>query len=472
VTQQATALHPAHAEKAFSWRFTAPLFLGASLNPINSSMIATALVPIATALRVSVGHTAVLVAALYLASAVAQPTAGKLAEEFGPRRVFTSGIVLVLVGGVVGSLAQNLATLIVARVLIGCGTSCGFPSAMLMIRRRAASAGMTQAPGGVLGGLAIAGTVTAAVGLPIGGLIVGWWGWRSTFLFNVPVALVALTAAFVWIPADAPGSGRRQPAEIARRIDVLGILFFGGAMIALLVFLLSLPRLNYAALAVVVVVAALMLWWELRATTPFIDLRLLASNTALSRTYARISLTYLGVYSVMYGISQWLEASRGYSPEQTGLLILPMTALAALISGPISQRNLIRGPLIAAATSSLIGSVAMLLLDQHSPAVLVVAITLIFGITVGTTAVGNQTALYTEVPPHVMGTAAGLFRTFGYVGSIASSAIISVIFRAKTDDAGLRSITLILIGVSVVVLLMTVLDRQLRSPTRTPARTR
>lgn len=56
---------------AFPWRFVTPLFMGSSLNAINSSLIATALVLIAAAVHVSVGQTAVLVAALYLASAIA-----------------------------------------------------------------------------------------------------------------------------------------------------------------------------------------------------------------------------------------------------------------------------------------------------------------------------------------------------------------------------------------------------------------
>ena len=73
------------AQGAFGWRFVTPLFMGSALNPVNSSLIATALVPIAAAMGVSVGRTAVLVSALYLASSIAQPTAGKLAEEFGPR---------------------------------------------------------------------------------------------------------------------------------------------------------------------------------------------------------------------------------------------------------------------------------------------------------------------------------------------------------------------------------------------------
>jgi len=59
-------------------------------------MIATALVPIASYIHVSVAHTTLLVTSLYLASSIAQPTAGKLSEEFGPRRVFLTGILLVL----------------------------------------------------------------------------------------------------------------------------------------------------------------------------------------------------------------------------------------------------------------------------------------------------------------------------------------------------------------------------------------
>jgi MFS family permease len=96
-----TISHPRDTQ-AFGWRIVTPLLTAASLNPINSSVIATALVPLAIALHIPVGRTAILVSSLYLASAIAQPTAGKLAEEFGPRIVFLAGAVLVMLGGVVG----------------------------------------------------------------------------------------------------------------------------------------------------------------------------------------------------------------------------------------------------------------------------------------------------------------------------------------------------------------------------------
>ena len=86
---------------------------------------------------------------------------------------------MVLMGGVLGGFGRNLTMLVVSRILIGVRTSSAYPSAMLLIRRRAESSGMLKPPGNVLGALQIAGVVTAAVGLPIGGVLVDAWGWRT-----------------------------------------------------------------------------------------------------------------------------------------------------------------------------------------------------------------------------------------------------------------------------------------------------
>ena len=445
----------------FGRRSVTPLVMGSALNPVNSSVIATALVPIAAALHIPVGRTSILVSSLYLACAIAQPTAGKLAEEFGPRRVFLAGILLVLAGGLVGGLGNDLAVLVIARVLIGAGTSCGYPSAMVIIRRRSHQAGLTEPPGSVLGSLAIAGSATVAIGPPIGGLLVGGLGWRSAFLLNVPLTAVALAMTLAWVPRDARSAAGRKIAEVAARIDLGGIVLFGGMLAALLVFLMSLPHPGWDALAISAVLAALLAARELRAATPFIDLRLLASHRALTRTYLRFGLTLLGVYVVLYGITQWMEAARGLSPEQAGLVLLPMGAVAAAVSHPVSRRNLVRGPLVACAAFMLLASVGTLFITSHSPVIALVAVMVLFGVVVGTTSVGNQTALYLQSPPESLGTASGLSRTFGYIGSIASATITSIVFRTRVSDAGLHDMALILVGAAVVVLLLTLLDHQL-----------
>ncbi|MEU8973429.1 MFS transporter [Streptomyces monashensis] len=458
----------ADADQPFAWTFTTPLYVGAGLNPVNSAIIATALVPIAADLHVSVGSTGVLVSSLYLASAVAQPTAGKLAEVLGARRVFLSGIVLVLLGGLVGGLGPDLAALTVARVLIGIGTSAAFPCAMVMIRRRAERAGLQAPPGGVLGGIAIAGMATAAVGPPIGGLLVGAAGWRWAFLANIPVTAIAMAMAMRWLPADPPLDRRdRGLRRIADRIDLPGILGFAGSMSALVVFLTQLPGLHWTALAVFGVLAAATLVRELRHTAPFFDLRALAANGALTRTYLRQALTLLGVYSVMYGMTQWMEAAHGMSTVTAGLLLLPMGAVSALLSRPLARRNLIRGPLIASAVSMLAGSAGVLLLTSHSPAIAIVLVSLVFGITSAATTVGNQTALYLAAPPDQIGTASGLFRTFGYLGTITSAVIGGIVFHDGASDHGLHTLGIVLVVAGLAALLLTVLDRRLMHPATT-----
>lgn len=450
------------AANAFPWRFVAPLFMGSTLNPINSSVIATALVAIAAATGVAPGRTAILISSLYLASSVAQPTAGKLSEEFGPRRVFLTGTLLVFAAGVVGGLADSLTALVVARVLIGIGTSTAYPSAMLLIRRRAQAAGLVAPPGNVLGGLAIAGQATIAIGPAIGGLLLAAFGWRSAFLLNVPLALAALAMAALWIPDD-PAVTVSAPRELAARIDALGILGFAAAMIVLLIFVMGLPQAHWGALAGALVLAGLFVYWELRASTPFIDLRLLAANPPLTRTYLRMGLSLLALYLILYGFTQWLEAARGFSADDAGLLLIPMGAVATVVARPIASRNLIRGPLILSAVATLLAGILTLFLNAHSSVPAILGVTILFGFSTGAVSVSNQTALYAQAPAETVGTAAGLLRTFVYVGSIASAAIIGITFHTRVSDAGLHQISLIMVGLGIVLVAMTVLDRTLEA---------
>jgi len=451
--------------RPFPWQFTAPLFIGSALNPVNSSLIATALLPIAHGIGVPVGQTAALVTALYLATAIAQPTAGKAAEVLGPRRVFLAGIIMVGIGGLVGGFAQDLITLLISRVLIGLGTSCAYPTAMLLIRRRARDAGLDKPPGGVLGGLQIAGIATASLGLPVGGVLVGAFGWRSVFFVNVPIALIALVAALAWVQPDGPLHRPLRLRDLASRLDLGGIAGFALAMIALLVFLFGLPVAHWYVLGISAAVWIALVFWELRAGAPFLDVRMLASNKALTRTYLRFGLAMLCLYVVLYGITQWIEAVRGLSETEAGLIVLPMTLLSGLVISPVSRRNLVRGPVIAAAVTCLIGSAGVLILSRSAWIGWIVVITLVFGLVTGFASAGNQTALYSQAPAEQLGTASGLLRTFGYVGSIAASAITGIVFHASVSDSGVHLIAWIMIGVSLALVLISVLDRTLPAKT-------
>jgi MFS family permease len=428
---------------------------GAALNPVNSSLIATALVPIAASLRVAVGRTAVLVAAVYVASAVAQPTVGRLAAAVGARRVFVAGAILVAVGGALGGTGTNIPTLVLARVVIGAGTAAGYPAAMLLIRQHSERASV----GAALGLVSIASQASIAVGLPLGGLLVAVGGWRWTFFVDVPLGASAAVTGLAWLPSDIISRRVRGLRALSRELDLLGMMLFAGSLIPLMLFLLNLRNPQWFMLVAAVVLLTALLAWELRHVAPFFDVRALGANRPLRRTYVRNTLTVLQIYIVLFGVTQWLEDGRGLSALRAGLVTLPLAALGAVVSRPVSRRDLIRLPLVAGAVAALAVAAALRFSGVGTAIPVIVVITAVLGLTVGLTAVGNQAALYQQADPGEVATAAGLLRTFGYLSAIGASTVLAVVYRSGVGDAGLHELAEMLIVLSTVVLALSVFDR-------------
>src|SRR5262249_13730468 len=159
----------------FDRRLLPPLISGAVLNPINSTIIAVALVPIGVAFGAPASATAWLISALYLATSVGQPVVGRLIDLYGPRRLFLAATALVGLAGVIGTLAPSLGVLILARVVLGFGTCAGYPAAMRLIRDENERTGQ-DSPAFVLTVLAISTQTIAVIGPLLGGLLIGVGG--------------------------------------------------------------------------------------------------------------------------------------------------------------------------------------------------------------------------------------------------------------------------------------------------------
>src|SRR5471030_2700330 len=172
--------HSPRSAAPFGLRFVLPLAFGSILNPINSTMIATALVPIAADFHASVAQAGWLIAGLYLASAIAQPTMGRLEDLFGPRRVYLISLLLIALAGVLGQAAPTLNSLVVARVVLGIGTSGAYPCAMRIFRTRADCLGC-EPPRIAMSFLSMAAHSTSAVGPLLGGVLTEAFGWHSIF---------------------------------------------------------------------------------------------------------------------------------------------------------------------------------------------------------------------------------------------------------------------------------------------------
>lgn len=452
---------PTH-ERPFGPRFVVPVLIGPVLNPINTTMISVALVPISRDLGVPTSRAVWLVAGLYLASAVAQPVMGRFADVLGPRRVYSAGLVLVALAGLLPELWSGFGGVLAARVLIGLGTSSAYPSAMTLIRDQSGRAGLPTPPA-LLSGLSIASLTTSAVGPVLGGVLIAAFGWPSIFLVNVPLALLALVLTWLWVPGDA--TRPRTSASgvpLLRSIDPVGIVLFAVGLAALLVFLLELADPLWWLLVLAVVVLAGFAAWELRRTAPFVDLRMLAANGPLTRTYARMFLVYLAAYAVVYGYSQWLQGAAGFDADTAGLLQLPTAVLAGLASVLVARNTRLRPPLVVAGVLALTGGVLLIGLGSGAPVWLLLVVAGVFGIPQGLASVTNQAALYRQVPPAQTGTASGLSRTAVYLAAIGSSAVIGLTFGDSPSDAGLHAIGWLIVVASGGATVLALVDRALR----------
>jgi MFS family permease len=448
------------SDDGFNRKLIAPLVSGAVLNPINSTVMAVALVPVGVAFGEPPSATAWLVSALYLATAVGQPLVGRLIDEYGPRRLFLPATALVGVAGVIGAAAPNLAMLIVARVVLGFGTCAGYPAAMRLIRAEADRTGK-DSPAGVLTILAISTQTIAVIGPLLGGLLIGLGGWRTTLAINIPLSAVACVLGWRRFPKDEPIQGACKTGAHKLDLDLIGVVLFAGPLVAMLLFLMNPHRGSWYLLVITGVGAAGFVARELGHHDPFIDLRVLGGNIPLLVTYCRALLAFAVTYSFMYGFPQWLEDGRGLTARDAGLVTLPMFVTAIAVSAATGRREALRGKLIAGALGQIGASLLLITLQPASPAWMLTMVVLIIGIPLGLNGIALQNAVYRQANPANLGACAGLLRTFGYLGAIASAAAQGCFYGHSVNTNGMHHLALFLVVVSAAFLLITVLDRSL-----------
>ncbi|GAA1987956.1 MFS transporter [Amycolatopsis minnesotensis] len=439
-----------------------PMMLGAVLNPVNSSILSVSLVPIGVAFGAPPSQTAWLVSALYLATAIGQPVVGRLVDLYGARPLYLVGAGLTGIAGVLGMLAPNLGVLIAARVVLGFGTCAGYPAAMALIRGEARRTGR-DSPAGVLTALAVATQTIAVIGPPLGGLLIGLGGWRTTLAVNIPLSLACLALGAWRLPRTERREGRAA-------LDFPGMAAFAVMLVSLLLFLMN-PRADGWYLPVLTVVSAAgLVLWERRVADPFLDVRVLAGNLPLLATYGRALLAFTASYVFVYGYTQWMQQGRGLSASTAGLLQLPVFATAVVVSITTGRREQPRGKLLAGAVSVIVACGLMLTLHGSSPIWLLVLIALVFGIPQGLNNLALQNSVYRQADPERIASSSGLLRTFGYLGAIIASAAQGAFFTHRADTAGLHGLTWFMLAIGVLLFALTVADRSLgRNAERGPA---
>ena len=178
------------------------------LAALDQTVVGTAMPRIVTAL----GGTNItwVVTSYLLASTVSIPIIGKLSDIYGRRIFFLGGMVTFLLGSALSGTSQNMAQLVLYRGIQGLGAGALMPIALAVIGDLFEPAERAKWQGLFIAVFGLA----AIVGPLIGGAITDNWGWRWVFYVNMPVGLVGLIAAGLFLPASVK--------HIMHKIDYLG----------------------------------------------------------------------------------------------------------------------------------------------------------------------------------------------------------------------------------------------------------
>lgn len=438
----------AAARRRAKWTIAA-LSLGTTLNPLNSSMIAVALVSLQHDFDVSIVDITWVITVFYIASTVGQPLMGRVIDAFGPKRTFIVGMVLVGVAGAIAP-AGGFVLVLVARVLMAIGTSVAFPAGVALVAPMATISGIS--PPRLLARIQIANTTAAAMGPVIGGLLVTLAGWPAIFLINVPLAAAALISVAILAPHDAPRAA--TPAKIIAVLDPVGVVAFGVAAVTLLTVALGSAGDALGLFLVVGVLgAALFLWRERRAKLPFIDVRMLATNRVLMWSYAGFTLFSILYYLALFGLPQLLEVRGGYPTAVVGVLMLPLSGLtiaaAPFVARSIDKRGLVP-VVVASAAGLLVAAFALGIGVVTTAPVWMLLMAAVMGVPYCMGSLAMTEAVRRSAPPDAVGVASGLLQSTRYLGAIMATVVLGRMLAGGVDAAAWGGVVIAAVLVGIV----------------------
>ncbi|MFJ2947336.1 MFS transporter [Streptomyces sp. NPDC087226] len=356
--------------------------------------------------------------------------AGSTADRIGRRRVFMTGLVVFTAGSVLCSLAPDLNSLIVFRMVQAVGGSMLNPVAMSIItntftdrRQRARAIGVW---GAVVG-------ISMAAGPLVGGLLVESVGWRSIFWINLPVGLAALLLTWRFVPESrAPKARRPDPVG-----QVLVIVLFGSLTYAIIEAPhASLPVLAPFALVALAALVAL-LRYEPRRPEPLIDLRFFRSAPFSGATVIAVS-AFAALGGFLFLSTLYLQNVRGLSAWDAGLWMLPMavpTFLCAPLSGRLVGSRGPRLPLLVAGGAMTVSGFLFALFEAETSNVTLFIGYVLFGVGFGFVNAPITNTAVSGMPVAQAGVASAVASTSRQLGQALGVAVIGAVLAAGVGSA-------------------------------------
>jgi len=404
---------------------------------LDVSIVNVAIPSMREGLHTSAGTVQWVVSGYALAFGMTLVAGGRLGDAHGRRRMMTIGLIGFVVSSAAVGLAPNAAAIVVARLVQGASAGLLTPQNSGLIQQLFRGDERGRAFG--MFGFTVA--VASATGPLIGGALIALLGeedgWRSLFLVNVPIGLVALVLIRRLVPDNVDRTGRDP------RIDVPGALLLGLTVVAVLYPLISLEAgagLPLLLLATVPLLAWSFVRWEQRTVgrghPPLLDVSLLRGLPGYANGLLVGTLYFTGFTGIFLVLSVHLQEGVGFSPLHAALLLTPF-AIGAATTSPVAGRlvgRIGRRVTLLALTVMMTGTALSAWLVTSPPGSLwwtLAPAMFLAGVGGGGVISPNFTLTLAEVPPQMGGAAGGALQTGQRIGSALGAALLMTVYQAS-----------------------------------------
>ncbi len=419
---------------------------------IDASIVNVALPSIGSALDITQDNLSWVVNSYTLVFGGFLLLGGRLADFFGRRRMFMTGMALFGVASLAGGFAQSEEWLIVARAVQGLGAAIASPAALSIVTTTFAEGAERNRALGIWGAVAGAG---GAAGVLLGGILTEWAGWEWVLFVNVPIA------AFVVWQAPQRLLESRDEDERERTLDIPGAISVTAGLALLVYGLVDAVDQGWTSnttilrVAVALVLIGIFVAIELRTRRPLVPFSIFRNRTLRGANVVGL-LTGMSLFSMFFMITLYLQQVLGLDALQAGLAYLPLSAaiiLAAGMAGQLVTRVgfkpvLISGLIlvgIGLAWFTQISADGSYWADVLGPSILA-------GVGLGLAFVPVTIAAMSGTKREEAGLASGLINTSQQVGGALGLAILASIANSTTNNSSASELVALTDGFSMAFL--------------------
>lgn len=420
----------------YQWLILATVIVGTFLGRLDQTIVNLALPKIIDDFGITVSAAGWIATAYILANAVLVPVWGKLGDTIGRKKVYLIGFIVFILGSVLAGLSWNLSSMIIFRVIQAIAGSADYPTAMAILavtfkegKERAQALGIWSASF----------AAAAVFGPLIGGPLIDHFGWRSVFLINLPVGLLGLGMALLFIEESVS-------EKKAKVFDWWGAITLGAALSALVLVLdkgldwgwLSLKS-NLAYLAVILF-TALFIKLERQHPEPIVDFKFFKIPVFL-HTLSNNFIVFFGMMGSLYLIPIFAQTFLGLDATETGYLFMPMAfmmMLAAPIGGNLTGKV---QPRYVIAVSTLIAAVGMFMfsgLDPRSTSIDIIVPLSIMAFGLGFGMAQRTNIISSAVPANEIGIASSILALVRNIAGAFGIAVFGTLLQNTIESKLLR----------------------------------